>query len=399
MNFDGILGFGLWGYVLSALLLTHVTIACVTIFLHRHQAHRALSLHPAVSHFFRLWLWLTTGMVTREWVAVHRKHHAVCETEADPHSPQIWGILRVLFGGVGLYRTAALNEETIKVYGRGTPDDWLERNVYGRHRFTGLWIMLLVDLALFGLAGAAIWGVQMLWIPFWAAGVINGVGHYFGYRNFETQDASRNIVPFGILVGGEELHNNHHAYAYSAKLANKWWEIDIGWVYIRILAALRLATVRRRAPQASFAADKASIDIDTLRAVVVNRFHVMKLYGRRVLGPVLRVHCHSHDAALPRDKLGTIKRLMIRDDVALERGDHGDHGARQWLETALQRNQTLQTVSRFMGELKALSGQAGQNDSDRLQALKTWCAEAEASGIRVLRDFARQLQGYTLQAT
>jgi stearoyl-CoA desaturase (delta-9 desaturase) len=224
------------------------------------------------------------------------------------------------------------------------------------------------------------------------------VGHYFGYRNFETQDASRNIVPFGILVGGEELHNNHHAYAYSAKLANKWWEIDIGWVYIRILAALGLATVRRRAPQASFAADKVSIDIDTLRAVVVNRFHIMKLYGRRVLAPVLRLHFHSHEGSLPREQQGKIKRLMIRDDAALERGDHGDHKARQWLDTALQRNQTLETVYRFMHELKALSGQAGKNDNDRLQALKTWCAEAEASGIRVLRDFARQLQGYTVRA-
>jgi len=397
MRFDGLLDFGLLGLVLFTLAVTHVTIASVTIFLHRHQAHRALSLHPVVSHFFRFWLWLTTGMVTREWVAVHRKHHAVCETTADPHSPQVYGILRVLFGGVGLYRRAALDEDTLKVYGRGTPEDWIERHVYSRHRFLGLWLMLLIDVGLFGLAGLAVWGVQMVWIPFWAAGVINGVGHWFGYRNFETQDASRNIVPFGILIGGEELHNNHHAYAYSAKLANKWWEIDIGWVYIRTLAALRLATVRRRAPQASFTADKASVDLDTLRAVVVNRFHVMKLYGRRVVAPVLRLHFRSQDGSLPRKTLGTIRRLMLRDDVALERGDHGDHTARQWLEAALQRNQTLQTVHRFMEQLKALSAQAGKSDSDRLQALKTWCAEAEASGIRVLRDFARQLQGYTLR--
>ena len=222
----GILDLSLWGYVVVGLVLTHITIASVTIFLHRHQAHRALELHPLASHFFRFWLWLTTGMITREWVAVHRKHHAKCETAEDPHSPQILGLNRVLWGGVSLYQATAAQEKTLAKYGRGTPDDWLERNLYSAHQMAGILLMLFVDLVLFGvLPGALIWGAQMAWIPFWAAGVINGVGHYWGYRTYETADASTNIVPWGIIIGGEELHNNHHAYASSARLSSKWWEI------------------------------------------------------------------------------------------------------------------------------------------------------------------------------
>jgi stearoyl-CoA desaturase (delta-9 desaturase) len=392
MAFDGLLGLSVWGYVVATLLLTHVTIASVTIFLHRHQAHRALSLHPIASHFFRFWLWLTTGMVTREWVAVHRKHHAKCETVEDPHSPQVFGIWRVLFGGVGLYRTAAANAETLEAYGRGTPNDWLERHVYGRRRFVGIFIMLAIDLLLFGLAGLGVFLVQMLWIPFWAAGVINGVGHYWGYRNFETQDASRNIMPLGVLIGGEEFHNNHHAYASSAKLSNAWWELDIGWFYIRVLERLGLATVKRVAPRTSFAVGKDTIDIDTLRAVVANRFHVLKLYGRRVIAPVLHGPGHG-DTGFPRRRLTRIRKLMIREDGALGR----DPKARQWLDGALQRNQALRTVYHFMQQLKALCAQSGRSDPDRLKRLQMWCAEAEASGIQALRDFARQLQAYTAQ--
>ncbi len=242
---DGLLDLSFQGYIGATLLLTHITIASVTIFLHRHQAHNALTLHPSVSHFFRGWLWLTTGMVTREWVAVHRKHHAKCETVDDPHSPQVRGILQVLFGGVGLYRTAVRDQETLDHYGNGTPDDWLERHVYSRSPLTGILIMGAIDVLLFGVAGLIIFTVQMLWIPLWAAGVINGLGHFWGYRNFETTDASRNLSPVGILIGGEELHNNHHAYPQSARLSNKWWEFDIGWLYIRILAVLGLARVRR----------------------------------------------------------------------------------------------------------------------------------------------------------
>jgi stearoyl-CoA desaturase (delta-9 desaturase) len=391
MVFDGLLDLSVWEYVAVTFLFTHITIASVTIFLHRHQAHRALTLHPIPSHFFRLWLWLTTGMITREWVAVHRKHHAKCETEADPHSPQIWGIWRVLFGGVWLYRDEALRQDTLEAYGRGTPNDWLERHIYGRYRFLGIGTMLAIDLVLFGFAGLLVYLVQMLWIPFWAAGVINGVGHYWGYRNFETQDASRNIVPLGLLIGGEEFHNNHHAYAYSAKLGNKWWELDIGWVYIRLLELLKLARVKRIAPRTSFAADKNAIDIETVRAVIANRFHVLKLYGRRVTAPAVRNLAYgAHD--FPRKQLARIRKLMLRDDEA------ADPGARQWLETALETHQTLRTVYDFKQRLMALWGaQSGKTESDRLKRLQLWCAEAEASGIRVLRDFALQLQGYTAQ--
>ncbi|HUQ51424.1 MAG TPA: fatty acid desaturase [Gammaproteobacteria bacterium] len=390
MTLDGVWNLSFWGYVAVTLALTHVTIASVTIFLHRHQAHRGLTLHPVVSHFFRLWLWLTTGMVTREWVAVHRKHHARCETAEDPHSPQVYGIWRVLFRGVGLYRVEALNKETLEIYGRGTPDDWLERHVYGQYRFTGLGITLLADLVLFGWVGLIIFAVQMAWIPFWAAGVINGVGHYLGYRNFETQDTSRNIVPIGILIGGEEFHNNHHAYGSSAKFSNKWWEIDLGWLYIRALELVGLASVKKIAPRASFSRSTATIDLDTLRAVVTNRFYLLKLYGRRVIAPVLH-GLAEREPSFPRRQLARIRKLMIRENSGLREDPH----VRQWLESALQGNPTLRTVYSFMQRLKALSAQTtGKTESD-LKRLQAWCAEAEASGIRVLGDFARQLQAYT----
>jgi stearoyl-CoA desaturase (Delta-9 desaturase) len=392
MTFGGVFHLSAWGYIGVALLLTHVTIASVTIFLHRHQAHRALDLHPIASHFFRFWLWLTTGMVTREWVAVHRKHHAKCETDADPHSPQIWGIWRVLFGGVGLYRSAAADADTLDVYGRGTPDDWLERHLYGRHSLIGLGLMLVIDVALFGLGGLAIYAAQLVWIPFWAAGVINGIGHYLGYRNFETQDASRNIVPIGVLIGGEEFHNNHHAYCYSAKFGNKWWEFDIGWVYIKLLESFGLATIKRVAPRTAFEPGKSAIDVDTLRAVLANRFHVLKLYGRRVIAPVLHADADEAEAGFPRKQIASIRRLMIREDVTSLRHDPR---TRQWLEAALERSPKVRTVYQFMQQLKSLSNQAVRSDGDRLKRLQTWCADAEASGIRSLRDFARQLQAYT----
>jgi stearoyl-CoA desaturase (delta-9 desaturase) len=392
MSMYGWSNLSFWGYVGATLLLTHITIASVTIFLHRHQAHRALTLHPAVSHFFRFWLWLTTGMVTREWVAVHRKHHARCETREDPHSPQVYGIRRVLFGGAWLYRDETAKAETLETYGRGTPDDWLERHVYTPHSLSGLLVLAALDLLAFGLPGIAIFVVQIVWIPFWAAGVINGVGHYVGYRNFETEDASRNIAPIGILIGGEEFHNNHHAYGSSAKLANKWWELDIGWVYIRILEMLGLANVKKVAPRASFSRASAGIDGDTLRAVVLNRFHVLKLYGRSVLAPVLHGEA-SGEPGFTRRQLDRVRRLMVRDDARLRADPH----TQQWLEAALERSPKLRTVYQFMQQLRTLCGQTtGKNEGD-LKRLQAWCAAAEQSGIRALREFALQLQAYTTQ--
>jgi len=275
--YTGLLDLPWWGYVVVALVLTHITIASVTIFLHRHQAHRALELHPIPSHFFRFWLWLTTGMVTKEWAAIHRKHHAKCETPEDPHSPQKRGIRKVLWEGAELYRAEANNQETLQRYGHGTPDDWLERNVY-RRSVLGVSIMLVIDVIAFGAVGLTIWAVQMVWIPFWAAGVINGIGHYWGYRNYDCVDASRNISPWGILIGGEELHNNHHSFATSAKLSSKWYEFDIGWMYIRILEMLGLAKAKKVIPTPRFGEAKHVPDFDTLQAIVTHRYDVMTRY-------------------------------------------------------------------------------------------------------------------------
>jgi stearoyl-CoA desaturase (delta-9 desaturase) len=267
--FSGVFDLPWWGVVLVTLALTHITIASVTIFLHRHQAHRALDLQPAASHCFRLWLWLTTGMVTKEWAAVHRKHHAKCDTPEDPHSPQILGLNRVLWGGVFLYVKEANRPETLERYGTGTPDDWLERNLYSKFQSLGLILMGVIDIVLFGMVpGMLIVVTQIVWIPFWAAGVINGVGHYWGYRHWSTPDASTNILPWGILIGGEELHNNHHAYPTSAKLSYQWYEFDIGWLYIRVLETLGLARVKHVAPTPHFAAPKPAVDPDTLQAII-----------------------------------------------------------------------------------------------------------------------------------
>ncbi len=386
MLFDGILHLSPWGYVAAALLLTHITVAAVTIFLHRHQAHRALTLHPAVSHFFRIWLWLTTGMVTREWVAVHRKHHAKCETDEDPHSPQVRGIARVLFAGVGLYQAEASKPETLEDYGKGTPDDWLERNVYARLPAHGIALMFAIDALLFGWVGMIIFAVQMLWIPFWAAGVINGIGHYWGYRNFETQDASRNIVPVGVLIGGEELHNNHHAYRQSARFSNKRWEFDIGWLYIRLLETVGLASVTRAAPTTEFRATKDAVDLETVKAVLRNRFHVLKVYGTQVIRPVVKVELSG---AYARKQLRRFRKWMTREDIDLNAAE------RRTLEQALQNSATLRTVVEFKEQLKSLMQPALQ-ESARLTRLQAWCANAEATGIEALNEFARQLRGYRM---
>ncbi len=231
-------------YIISALILTHITIACVTLYLHRSQAHRGVEFHPVVAHAMRLWLWLTTGMNTRAWVAIHRKHHRFCEQPEDPHSPRQFGLWRVLFGGAFLYAQAAQDREMVQAYGVGTPDDWIEKHVYTPHPWLGVLTMLVIDLLLFGWTGAIIWLVQMIWIPLWAAGVINGIGHWWGYRNGETRDTSTNISPWGIIIGGEELHNNHHADPASPKLSRQWFEFDIGWFYIKLLQSLKLAKVK-----------------------------------------------------------------------------------------------------------------------------------------------------------
>ena len=276
---SGVVDMPWWGYVVVTLVYTHITIASITIYLHRHSAHRALELHAIPSHFFRFWLWMTSGMVTKEWTAIHRKHHAKCETEDDPHSPVVLGINAVLARGSELYRAEAKNKETMERYGYGTPDDWVEKNVYTKHSAWGVTLMMIINILLFGPIGITIWAVQMIWSPVMAAGIINGVGHYWGYRNFQAEDASRNIVPWGILIGGEELHNNHHAYATSAKLSNKWYEFDIGWLYIRTLEMMGLAKVKKVAPKLRIDTGKTKCDIDTLHAVISHRYEVLTKYA------------------------------------------------------------------------------------------------------------------------
>jgi stearoyl-CoA desaturase (delta-9 desaturase) len=389
MIFSGLFDLPWWGYVLVALGLTHVTIAAVTIFLHRCQAHRALDLHPAVSHFFRFWLWLTTGMVTKEWAAIHRKHHAKCETADDPHSPQVYGINRVLWAGVFLYVKESYNKETLERYGHGTPDDWAERNVYSRFASFGVAAMLALDLMLFGLVpGVLVWITQIAWIPFWAAGVINGVGHFFGYRSYDVADASTNIVPWGILIGGEELHNNHHAFASSAKLSSKWYEFDIGWMYIRLLEVLGLATVKKLAPKPRFAEPKAAADLETLHAVIANRYDVLSRYAtsiRRTYAEELERLRHWS----PREAevLRSLKRVLLRGQAVA-----GAESAR--LAEALKNSRALATVIAMRHELAALWDRSSASKEQLLRQLQDWCRRAEASGIAPLVDFSQRLRSY-----
>jgi len=388
---SGIVDLPWWGYMLVTLGLTHITIASVTIFLHRHQAHRALDLHPAVSHFFRLWLWLTTGMETKAWAAIHRKHHARCETEEDPHSPQILGLSKVLWEGAELYRKEAANSQTLEQYGKGTPDDWLERHLYSPHSRYGIAVMFLIDTLLFGPIGITIWAVQMIWIPFFAAGIINGIGHYWGYRNYESADAATNVVPWGILIGGEELHNNHHAFPSSAKLSSKPWEFDIGWFYIRTLQSLGLARVKKVAPEPVINPGKHTVDMETVRAILVNRFHVLSHYARDVVMPVLRVELQRADQSC--------RRLLRRARGPLVRGDAVmNEDARGRVQAALNLSQTLATVYDYKKRLQALWQSHATSPDSLLHHLQDWCKQAEATGIKVLQDFSRSLKGYTLQA-
>lgn len=392
MTLYGLLDVDILSAVLITLGMTHITIVAVTVYLHRAQAHRALDLHPAVSHFFRFWLWLTTGMVTKEWVGVHRRHHAKCETVDDPHSPQVLGLRKVLGEGAELYAQAASNRAAVERYGQGTPDDWLERRLYSRFSWQGVVLMLILDLVLFGVYGIVMWAVQMLWIPIFAAGVINGVGHSFGYRNFEPPDASTNIVPWGILIGGEELHNNHHAFPSSARLSSKRWEFDIGWMYIRILTALRLAKVRRVAPNPQVVPGKSQLDLETLRAVITSRMHVFARYGKEVMVPVSREEL-CRDAEHCKRLVRRARRLLLTE------GQRLDVAARGSLEQILDKNQTLATVYQFRERLQEIWDRKAPSQEALLHALQDWCHQAEATGIHALERFSKNLRGFALTPT
>ena len=387
--YSGLFDFPWWGYVAATLAMTHITIAAVTIYLHRHSAHRALDLHPLVSHFFRFWLWLTTGMETKEWTAVHRKHHARCETPEDPHSPQILGLGKVMWQGADLYKAETRNRDTLEKFGQGTPDDWIERNVYTRHSVAGIAIMMVIDFALFGFIGITIWAVQMMWIPFFAAGVINGIGHYWGYRNFQAEDASRNIVPWGIIIGGEELHNNHHAYATSARLSSQWWEFDIGWLYIRIMAMLGLAHVKKIVPRIRFA-PKAQCDLDTLQAVITHRYEVLAKYARS-----LRKTCAEEIKQLKAAHAVRVDRRLLK------RWLHSDERKlspleRERMREVLSNSRVLDTVNSMRQELASLWQRSSASKDELVRQLEDWCHRAEASGIVALEDFSRRLRCYRL---
>lgn len=379
-----------WGVLAATLVFTHLTIICVTVYLHRNQAHRAMNLHPLVQWFFRFWLWLTTGMNTKEWVAVHRKHHAYVETKDDPHSPKTHGIKKVLLEGTELYREAAHNEEIVAAFGHGTPDDWWERNVFTGRDMTGIVLMLAFNLLAFGPIGLTVWAVQMAWIPIFAAGIINGAGHWRGYRNFETADTATNLVPWGILIGGEELHNNHHAFASSARFSNKPWEFDIGWFYIRVLSLLGLAEVKKLAPVPRLDTSKLAVDKDTLASLLGAQWHVLADYGNQVLG---RVHREELDGAAKeaRSLLKRVKPLIVRNEQLL------NDSQRSLLQRGLAENASLAKVYDFKQRLQSIFHERQASEDTLLQQLQSWCKHAEESGIAALADFAVVVRGYTLQ--
>ncbi|MBI3898039.1 MAG: fatty acid desaturase [Gammaproteobacteria bacterium] len=392
MTLNGLIDLPWWGYILVTLVLTHITIASVTIFQHRHQAHRALDLHPIASHFFRFWLWLTTGNVTKEWVAVHRKHHARVEGPEDPHSPWQAGIKKVLLDGTDLYRQETRKAETLEKYGRGTPDDWIERNLYTPRNVYGVVLMMAIDLICFGPIGLTMWAVQMMWIPFFAAGVINGLGHWWGYRNFEPIDGSTNISPIGFLIGGEELHNNHHAFPSSAKFSSKWWELDFGWYYIRVLEALGLATIRRIPPELTYDNTKQHIDRETVKAVVQARFIVLSHFVRDVM---LRVHREELKKTKSVDRaswelLKHARPALVRERSLLNEPSQKD------LRRALEKNQTLMTVYAMREKLIDIWRLSATSQEQLVAALKQWCQDAEATGIDALKRFSQKLRTYRL---
>jgi stearoyl-CoA desaturase (Delta-9 desaturase) len=383
---NGLWNLSWWQIVLYTLVTTHITIASVTIFLHRTQAHRAMDLHAIPSHFFRFWLWLGTGMVTKEWVAIHRKHHAKCETEEDPHSPQTRGIDTVFWTGAELYRAESKNLETMAKFGHGTPNDWIERNLYTRYSWQGVGLMLILNVALFGVAGLAVWAVQMVWIPVTAAGIINGIGHYWGYRNFEAQDASTNISPWGVIIGGEELHNNHHTYPTSAKFSVKKYEFDMGWFYISLMQKIGWATVKKVPPKLRLGEIKPVADEKTLEAVIANRYEVMAGYAREMRrackAELAVLQARGHDSAM----LKAAKRWLHRDD------DKVPAAARPHLAQARAAHPVLDKMVTMREELRQMWLNTNHSREQLAVELQAWCRRAEESGIEALRQFSLTLR-------
>lgn len=393
MWYSGLLDLSAVQIIIATLIMTQITIMSVTLYLHRHSAHNSLDLHPVLKHFFRFWLWLTTAQNTKEWTAIHRKHHAKCETEDDPHSPVVKGLNKVLWQGAELYKQEANNPETLARFGQRTPEDWIERKLYTPHKMMGIAVMAVLDLLLFGVAGVTVWAVQMMWIPLFAAGVINGVGHFWGYRNFECRDNARNISPWGFFIGGEELHNNHHTYPNSARLSVKPWEFDIGWMWIQIFSALGLAKARNVAPKALQVAGKDALDKDTLMAIVHNRFHILSQYHKRVLAPVIR----QEKASMPKQErqlFSRAKHLLQREEALI------GHKERQDIDLMLQNNSIIRVIYEKSNELQEIwKKHPGSRMQEKLNELVEWCRQAEQSGIECLEEFAASLRSYALAPT
>jgi len=394
LNFltGGVVGLGWWGMALVLLVFTQLTIFAVTLYLHRSQAHRGVDFHPVIAHFFRFWTWLTTSMITKEWVAIHRKHHAKVETDEDPHSPVTKGIGMVFWRGVELYREARAMRADIEQYGRGAPDDWIERHLYTPHANLGPVALLVINSVLFGLPGVALWAIQMAWIPFWAAGVINGLGHWWGYRNFESADTSTNLTPWAFWVGGEELHNNHHAFPSSARFSMRRWEFDIGWAVIRGLQAVRLAKVLRVAPSMDVRPNIAVPDAETLKALLSHRFQAMTDYQRNVFVPALREEAAMAGAKLRKLLPRRMRRGLVNDGRWLK------PDCRAQLSTWVEQRPRIRVLVEHRARLAALLEARGNDAAERLKLLQAWCHEAEASGIAALQNYAARLKGYALTA-
>jgi stearoyl-CoA desaturase (Delta-9 desaturase) len=388
----GLAGLGWVGLLVVLLVFTQLTIFSVTLYLHRSQAHRGVDFHPLLNHFFRFWTWLTTSMITKEWVAIHRKHHAKVETEEDPHSPQFKGIKNVFWRGVELYREARWQRADIEQYGKGAPDDWLERRLYTPHATMGPTVLLFINFALFGIPGIALWAIQMAWIPFWAAGVVNGLGHWWGYRNFESADTSTNLTPWAVWIGGEELHNNHHAFPSSARFSMRRWEFDIGWAAIKSLEKLGLAKVLRVAPTLDIRPNISVPDTDTLKALLSHRFLAMTDYQRNVLTPALKEEAAQAGAKLRKLLPHRLRRGLVDDGRWLK------PDAREQLQRWVSQRPRIRTLVEYRASLAALLEARSNDASERLKQLQAWCHEAEASGIRVLQDYSARLKGYALAA-
>jgi len=386
----GLLDLSWWQMLLVGLVWAHVTLMAITLWFHRDQAHRSIDLHPLLAHFFRFWLWMSTGAPTREWVAVHRKHHALCEVDGDPHSPQVFGLKRVLLEGAELYKLEAARKETLEKYGKGTPDDWLERNVYGHFTYSGIGLLVVLDIVLFGAPGIILLASQLMTMPVLAAGVINGLCHARGYRNFETNDASTNLWPIGLFVGGEELHNNHHAFPTSARFSLRAGELDMGWLHIKLLSLLGLAKVRRVAERPALkASESPTIELDSLRAIFVNRMYVLRHYLQEVTLPALEREAASDDSSgRSNSVLRSAARLLRWQPHLL------DAESRDSLGELIERHPGLKAVLEYRNELKSFWEGAPISNEKLLADFRAWCARAEASGIQGMQDFVAYLRSF-----